>query len=189
MIAEDGQAPEPPAVGPINMLRLNRYTYLPILLDMLKERSLFVKSINWEDKNDAKVILHYRRRKNKNKLFALCFSYTAETIHHWNQYANGLNGCCIQINGDELINTIKDIDGIRYGKVAYYGINDLYLSDIQLEDLPFIKRWPYRCEEEYRIIWIGNSRKQFYEIPIDLNIITKITINQKLPKQIFKVYK
>jgi hypothetical protein len=56
---------------------------------------------------------------------------------------------------------------------------------IPVEDMPFIKRWPYRCEEEFRVIWEGKSEQAFFEIEIDLSMINKVTINQRMPKQVY----
>ena len=54
-----------------------------------------------------------------------------------------------------------------------------------MDDIPFTKRWPYRCEEEYRIIVESNNDKdKHYDIDIPLDIIKRITINQQMPDKI-----
>ena len=64
--------------------KLNRFTTLPILLDLLERKKLtLLNPILWEDKNDSEIILEYKKRKNIKNLFALCFSHNDETIHHW----------------------------------------------------------------------------------------------------------
>jgi hypothetical protein len=52
--------------------------------------------------------------------------------------------------------------------------------------MPFTKRWPYRCEEEYRIILESESEEAFYDIDIPLNLIKRITVSQQMPATIFK---
>ena len=55
--------------------------------------------------------------------------------------------------------------------------------------MPFTKRWPYRCEEEFRIIIETNEEMDFYEIDIQLDFIKKVTISQQMPKQIYETIK
>ena len=57
---------------------------------------------------------------------------------------------------------------------------------IEVEKMPFTKRWPYRCEDEFRVIWEGACEEAFFEIPIDLQRIRKINLNQKMPPQVFE---
>ena len=69
--------------------------------------------------------------------------------------------------------------------MRYLRLNELTDAEIPVKDMPFIKRWPYRCEDEFRVLWEGNSKEAFFEIPIDLRIINKVTINQRMPPQIY----
>ena len=59
------------------IVRLSRYTTLPVLLDMLKRRKLvLLKPDSWEDKNDSAIMAEYRRRRKAKNVFVLCFSDT-----------------------------------------------------------------------------------------------------------------
>jgi hypothetical protein len=55
--------------------------------------------------------------------------------------------------------------------------------------MPFYKRWPYRCENEYRVIWEGNTNDSKKEIDIPLSIIRRVTISQRMPQQVYKTIK
>jgi Protein of unknown function (DUF2971) len=168
------------------MERLNSYTTLPVLLDMLmRKRLVLLDPALWEDKNDSEILLEYKKRKRATKFFALCFSYGDETIHHWRTFANGISGCCIEFDKKKLISLLKTIHGIRYGRVIYRKFKDLKDATIDVMDMSFTKRWPYRCEEEFRIIWTGRTQQDTYEIPFDLSMIIKVTINQGMPKQVY----
>lgn len=170
----------------MNIKRLNRYTTLPVLLDLLERKKLvLLDPKSWEDKNDSEVLLEYKKRKSINKLFVLCFSYGQETIHHWKSYSNGISGCCVEFDAKALRKIFKKIEHLRYGIVKYKKVKDVEAKSIPLDEMPFTKRWPYRCEEEFRIIWEGKTKSEFYEIPIELNVIKKITISQQMPKQVF----
>ncbi len=169
------------------MKRLNRYTTLPVLLDMLKRKRLvLLDPASWEDKNDSEILLVYKERKKIQKLFALCFSYGDETIHHWKTFADGISGCCIEFDTKKLITLLKTQPSVRFGDVRYKKIKELDDATIGVGDIPFIKRWPYRCEEEFRVIWEGRTSETCLEIPFDLQIITKVTISQRMPQQVYE---
>jgi hypothetical protein len=170
-----------------DMKRLNRYTTLPVLLDMLKRKKLvLLDPAAWEDKNDSEILLCYKEQKGFQNLFALCFSYGDETIHHWKTFANGIGGCCITFDADKLIKVLKKQHGVRFGPVKYKKISELRDATIDIDDIPFVKRWPYRCEEEFRIIWEGNCSDTCHEIPFDLKIISRVTISQQMPEPVYE---
>ena len=113
--------------------KLNRFTTLPILLDLLERKKLtLLNPILWEDKNDSEIILEYKKRKNIKNLFALCFSHNDETIHHWKTFSNGPSGCLIEFDAEKLIAHIKKIPGIKIGRVEYKKINEVQKNKIQL---------------------------------------------------------
>lgn len=63
-------------------------------------------------------------------------------------------------------------------------------TTLKVDDIPFTKRWPYRCEEEYRIIVESDDETQkVFDIEINLDIIKRITINQQMPETIYKTIK
>lgn len=166
--------------------KLNRYTTLPVLLDLLKRRRLvLLDPKSWEDKNDSGVMLEYKRRKDVPRLFAICFSWGDETIHQWKAFADGISGCCIEFDAQRLIDRLREVDAIRFRCVKYLRLHELSDQTIAVKDMPFIKRWPYRCEDEFRVIWEGESKDAFFEIPIDLAMINKVTINQRMPPQVY----
>lgn len=159
---------------------------LPVLLDMLKRRKLvLLDPASWEDRNDSEILLEYKKRKKLQALFALCFSHGDETIHHWKTFADGISGCCIEFDSKKLVTLLKTLEGVRFGPVVYRKIKDLNDGTITVSRIPFTKRWPYRCEEEFRIIWESRTTAASYEIDLDLRIIRKITISQRMPKQVY----
>jgi hypothetical protein len=75
---------------------------------------------------------------------------------------------------------------LRFGSVIYkrlMEIDDGAIDDC-IETLPFLKRWPYRFEKEFRVIWEGDTDGP--KIGIDLKMIKRITISQLMPKPFFK---
>ena len=170
----------------VQMKKINRYTTLPVLLDMLKRKRLvLLDPESWDDKNDSAIMAEYKERKKVEKLFALCCSQGDETIHHWRTFADGTSGCCIEFDGTRLTDLLGTINGVRYGPVVYRKMKDLKEGTIKIDSIPFTKRWPYRCEEEFRIIWEGSTTEECFEIDFDLSMIKRITISQRMPQPVY----
>jgi hypothetical protein len=172
------------------MAKFNRFTTLPVLLDMLTRKKLvLLDPCTWEDKNDSEVVAEYKKRKKLRSLFALCGSKGDETIHHWKTFADGISGCCVEFDLKKLEVVLKRLDGVRFGSVVYKRFKDLTAvtdRSISVDQMPFTKRWPYRCEEEYRIIWESLSAAKRFEIDFDPRIINRITISQRMPEPIYE---
>lgn len=171
---------------------LKRFTTLPVLLDLLQRQKLTLLDPKlWDDKNDSEIILEYKKRKKVKNLFAACFASGDETVHHWKTFANGPSGCVIEFETKKLFPILDAVEGLRHGKVHYKKLSEIEAKDqqLKLDDIPFTKRWPYRCEEEYRIIVENNSKDTFFEIDIPLDTIRKITISQQMPAPIYDTIK
>jgi hypothetical protein len=172
--------------------KLNRFTTLPILLDLLKRGKLtFLDPKSWEDKNDTEIILEYKKRANIKNLFAICFTHEDETIHHWKTYSNGSSGCVIEFDANSIFKIVKKIPEIKHSKVDYRHISEMdnLVDATMINKIPFTKRWPYRCENEYRFIYETNSNIDSFELPIPINCITKITLSQQMPQTIYETIK
>lgn len=177
---------------PGNIKRLNRYTTLPVLLDLLQRKKLTLLDPKlWDDRNDSEVILEYKKIKKIKNLFAVCLSSGDETVHHWKTFSNGPSGCVIEFDAIKLFAILDKVPDLTHRKVAYKKISEIEDKDvvIDIEEIPFTKRWPYRCEEEYRIIVENNSNETFFEIDIPLDIIRRITISQQMPEPIYATIK
>ena len=168
------------------MAKFNRFTTIPVLLDMLiRERLVLLDPSTWEDKNDSEVMAAYKKRKGLRGLLALCGSNADETIHHWKTFADGISGCCIEFDLAKLGSLLDSVSGVRHGRVTYKRLRDLKNASVDLDSMPFTKRWPYRCEEEYRILWEGSTAESVFEIEFDLTMINLVTISQRMPQQIY----
>ncbi len=121
--------------------KLSRYTKLPVLIDLLIRKKLVLLSPDkWEDRNDAEVMLEYKRRKKLRHLYAICFSEGDETIHHWESYSKGSSGCCIEFDREALLSQVKKVKGIQAGLVKYRKLRNLREEGITINKMPFTKR-------------------------------------------------
>ncbi|MFZ1528852.1 MAG: hypothetical protein WAT19_08880 [Ferruginibacter sp.] len=173
-----------------DLIKLNRFTTIPFLFDLLRRKKLsLLNPAFWEDFNDRETIEIYRKAVKAKSIYALCMTYKNETIHHWNAFANGTSGCCIEFSPGRLTELL-DRNGILHGKTAYIRVRDLATSKIEKERLPFVKREPFSPESEYRLIALsGKKQEASFDIDIDLDIIRKITISNKVPKTVFESLK
>lgn len=172
--------------------KLNRFTTLPILLDLLQRKKLVLLDPRlWEDKNDSEVMLEYKKRKAISNLFALCFSCDDETVHHWKTYSNGPSGCVIEFDPAKLFAILDKIAGVKHQRIEYKKLSEIEGKNaaIHVDKMPFTKRWPYRCEEEYRIIAEGMEATDFFEIGVPLSVIRRITISQQMPEKVYETIK
>lgn len=164
--------------------KLNRFTTLPFLIELLKTKKLMLLSPKtWEDHNDTDILMEYKHRQNIVGLLAICFTDKGETIHHWKTFSSGESGCCIQFDKSRLLQELSKDKRIEHKKVTYPTIINSHA--VATEDIPFTKRLPYKCEQEYRVILKHEKNVLFHSIDIDLNLITKITLSPNLPESTF----
>lgn len=182
--------PDPPKVlqKPAQDPFLNRYTTLPIALDVLKERHITLLSPEtWEDRNDAYYLERYRGEMKFRSVLAVCFSLHRETFHHWRVFSGGSSGVCIEFDQKKLLDYVSTNKGFRHQKVSYRWISELQKSKPALETWPFLKRKPFEDEREYRIIYETKTESlRVKPIPIQLLMIRKITLSPWLPEAVAK---
>jgi hypothetical protein len=158
---------------------LNRFTSLPIALDVLyKKRIILLSPETWEDRNDAYYLERYRAEMKLSSLLAICFSLRSETFHHWRVFSSGLAGVCIEFDKSKLLQSITTKEGFRHEKVSYHWIGDLKKKKPRPESWPFLKRKPFEDEREYRITFESKTASlRERPIPIDLSFVRKVTLS------------
>src|SRR4051794_4201784 len=93
---------------------LDRYTSLPVLLDLLKNKRLVLLSpASWEDQNDSEVMSEYQQRRGVENVLAACFCQGDETVHNWRTFADGISGCRIRFDGEKLLQKVCSHFGVR----------------------------------------------------------------------------
>jgi len=162
---------------------LNRYTSLPIALDILVRRRVTLLSPEtWEDRNDAFYLERYREEKNLRTLVAICFSARGETFHHWKVFSSGSSGVCIEFDKNRLLKAFPNLSGFRYGEIEYRLVKTVNNRRPEVEMWPFLKRKAFRDEGEFRIIYEnGVAHERTKLVDIDLGTINKVTLSPWLP--------
>jgi hypothetical protein len=168
-------------------LILKRYTNLASLISILKNKKItLLDPSKWEDKNDSNYILKYGERKGLKTIFALCFTTAPETSHHWKVFSHGSDGVCIKFSTGTFIEHLNSMRDIIHGKVDYKFIDEVEKESFTVNQLPFLKRYAFRDELEYRVIYYKKtaSKKNNHEIQFDLSMIKEISLSNSMPKEL-----
>jgi hypothetical protein len=172
---------------------LRRYTELRYVLQLLRTRRLaFLDPNTWDDKNDSHFLMAYKEAKHFKSLMAVCFTRVSERHHHWERFATRGGGAgvdraggdqgdrepiCIQFGKDKLLSSFSGNGYIQSGSVQYGKLVALEKHPPRMEKWLFLKRYPYRDEQEFRIIYASPTRaKSPMMLPIDLGAIDRIII-------------
>ena len=78
---------------------------------------------------------------------------------------------------------------IIHGSIEYVRMSDIKKVIQKPEQIPFVKRYPYRNEEEYRVICESKRKVARPSLNLPRTAIRKVTINQFLPREIFELIK
>lgn len=159
---------------------LRRYTNLASALHILRNRSLTLLSPEtWDDRNDAFFMSEYKRLKEIKTVLAICLADREETYHHWQVFSRGADGVCIEFYRDELMAAFDRASGVTHRNVTYELVsNAKSMHGVDMEVLPFTKRWPYGDELEYRAVFISTDEElQAYQVPVKLSAIKCITLS------------
>jgi len=171
---------------------LRRYTDIPALVCLLSEqRVTLLDPETWDDKNDSHFLKLYQEKNGFQSVLAVCFTRTSETYHHWRVFANGSSGVCISFKREQLLDAIRKQIGVRSGPVKYVKLAAMRRMKLATRDLPFLKRYPFEHESEFRIIYESREKLRTIDIPIPLSCIDRITLspwlNQRLCKHVKKI--
>lgn len=164
---------------------LKRFTSLAVALDMLVERRLTLLSPKtWDDQNDIAYLEAYRQKREVKKVFALCFTQAAETFHHWRVFAGGLEGVRINIDKHALLQSLVADPCYVWNDVEYLTLEKVAaMREIDVFDMPFFKRFAFRDELEFRLLYeCGDPKALVHHVPIERRWIKSITVSPWMPQ-------
>jgi hypothetical protein len=156
-----------------------RYTELPPLFSLLRQRELtLLNPDSWDDRNDSAYIRLYREKQKLKSVLALCFTQASETYHHWRVFAPTASGVCIRFREAELKAAVRKVKGLRLQPVEYLTLNELRSERLARARLPFLKRFPFKPEHESRMLWESDKEERAsLPVPISLDAISRITLS------------
>lgn len=166
---------------------LRRYTDLAALIYLLTQRKItLLDPRSWDDSNDSHYLKTYREKKGLKSVLALCFTQASERYHHWRVFTNGSSGVRIRFKRSELLSAIRRTQNVRAEKVEYLTLQKMRRKILDADELPFLKRYPFTDEREFRIICESEKSKMHtLDIAIPLSCIDKIILSPWLPHALF----
>ena len=165
---------------------LRRYTELPFVIDYLQTNELaLLDPSTWDDKNDSYFIKRYADDKGALSTAALCLTECYETYHHWSIFSNGTSGVCIEFNKDKFRAQLKGINKLRAETVQYKAIDELKTSPPSVNELPFLKRYAFKDENEFRLFWESEKPDcSIFKIKMPLTVVERIILSPWLPQSV-----
>ncbi len=162
---------------------LRRYTNIPALIHLLTGRKItLLDPTAWDDKNDSHFLALYREKKSLETVLALCFTQTTETYHHWRVFADGSSGVCVTFDKAKLLSAMRKHRGVTARAVRYLKLPEIRKKRLKVDDLPFLKRFPYEDEREFRIIYESKDDKTTsLDVDIPIGSIRRITLSPWIP--------
>jgi hypothetical protein len=151
---------------------------------MLRSKKLtLLDPASWEDKADARFMARYKEQSALRCVAAVCFSMASETFHHWRIFSHGAAGVRVSFRTQPFLKAIDSATGVTHGVVRYLKVAETGTSRVRIDRLPFVKRYAYRDEQEYRIVY-SSSRRTQGPIPLRVPVkcIDRITVSPWLDK-------
>ncbi|MER9124260.1 hypothetical protein NKH81_14350 [Mesorhizobium sp. M0959] len=160
-------------------ISLRRYTNLVATINLLRRRAItLLNPGTWDDRNDSHFLEQYKDRLAAKTVLALCFAEAYETYHHWKVFAPGSDGVCIEFDKSRLLSNLPVDSRLKRGEVRYRRIDEIRRTSPHVEELPFIKRFPYGDEKEFRLVYVNQDEKlPFKDFEISLESIRRINLS------------
>lgn len=162
---------------------LYRYTNLASALDIVRTGELtLLNPRTWPDQNDVYYLTQYEYRLRLTSLCALCFTSAAETSHHWSSFAPGGDGVRLLFDRTALERDLNRVPGATLRKVEYYRIDEIDRFRAQPELWPFLKRHPYRGEEEVRALYCSRDTHDLVKrVALSPGTLIEVALSPNLP--------
>jgi hypothetical protein len=99
-------------------------------------------------------------------------------------FSPGCDGVCIEFEKSALTDAFSGDDRVRADAVSYKQVKELNsLLDASIEDLPFLKRYAFQDEREFRLVFTDRcARDELKQYEIALEGIKRITLSPWMPK-------
>ena len=163
---------------------LRRYTDLTAVFSLLAGRKLTLRDTeNWDDANDRYFLDLYKRSKRLKSVLAVCFVQASERYHFWQVFAPGRSGVRILFNRELLFRALSVRPDVRMQPVRYLLLDQA--RKVEIDQFPFVKRYGFKDEREFRVIYESSDLSKNFDIPIPLRCIESIKLNPWLHPDLF----
>jgi hypothetical protein len=165
---------------------LRRYTDLSRLFYLLAERKLtLLDPSGWDDRNDRYCLRRYREAKGLKSVLALCFVQSSERYHLWKVFGAGASGVRIKFKREALLRAVGKVPEVIHDKVKYLTLKQIEGS-FSVDRLPFLKRYGFLEEKEYRLVYGSDRKLSKFDIDIPHGCIESVKLNPWLDADSFE---
>jgi hypothetical protein len=165
---------------------LRRYTDLSTLFYLLAERKLtLLNPGRWDDRNDSYCMRRYRDAKGYKTVLALCFVQSSERYHLWKVFGAGTSGVRIKFKRKALLKAVDKVPGLLHDEVEYLTLKQL-AGPFSADRLPFVKRYGFLGEDEYRLVYGSKKKLPKFDIDIPPDCIDSVKLNPWLDAALFE---
>ncbi|HEV7252977.1 MAG TPA: hypothetical protein VGN97_07730 [Mesorhizobium sp.] len=168
---------------------LRRYTSITSVIDALSRKELALLDPHlWDDRNDVYFMELYKEHRKLGGLYGMCCTQAPETYHHWRVFTGGSHGACIKLKREPFLASLAGDERIRASEVRYVRLNDLDgLGPDDRERLPFLKRFGYGPEREFRVIAaFAEPQEKIRTVPLDVSHIAAVYLNPWISSTVFE---
>lgn len=144
---------------------LRHFTTEESLFKILENGLKLSDGVSWEDKNDVYCITRYkeyqRHCKQSNNVLIVCFCDGKGNDYHWHNFNKDDSiTCSINLDKQRFTEYVRHLDGFRVPKKVIY-CNNRGLTGKRIADIPYLKRWEYWIEQEYRLLYVGPQLEKY----------------------------
>lgn len=165
---------------------LRRYTDLSRLFYLLAEHKLtLLNPSKWDDRNDSYCLRRYREAKGHKSVLALCFVQSSERYHLWKVFGAGASGVRIKFKRKALLKAVDKVPGVLHDEVEYLTLKEL-AGPFSVDRLPFVKRYGFLGEDEYRLVYGSDKKLPKFDIEIPPDCIESVKLNPWLDADSFE---
>ena len=165
---------------------LRRYTDLSRLFYLLAERKLtLLNPSRWDDRNDSYCLRRYSDAKGHKSVLALCFVQSSERYHLWKVFGAGASGVRIKFKRKALLKAVDKVTGVLHDEVEYLTLKKL-AGSFSVDRLPFVKRYGFLGEDEYRLVYGSDKKLPKFDIDIPPDCIESVKLNPWLDADSFE---
>ena len=169
---------------------VHRYTSLASALHVLSSNSLtLLPTASWEDGNDREYMRIYSERAEVKCVLALCLTSASETNHHWSVFASGSDGVRLVMDRSKLQEAVSSDSSVEFLPVRYETLQRLRKKRPEVSELPFLKRYPYRGEEEHRLLSRSKEDIDSYQLTLPPGTVKEVVLSPRLHPDLVEVTK
>lgn len=192
---------------------VRRYTNLESLRYLLCTKAItLIDPQEWDDRNDSHYLRLYKKEKKLKSLLVLCLTRVTERYHLWKVFGHEQKvrsrsapirllcgpykhnsplaniGVRIRFDRKDLIQAMRNHRGVRWDDVEYLTLSQIgrlaqERQNDPLASFPFLKRYGFQDEKEFRIIYESKTEDvPTKDIPIPLSCISKIIFSPRLDR-------